>query len=72
MTPTERLISVILANRYTQVNVAEWATEANGGRPTAATVSRWANGITEPAPAVVKAIHDRFQAAGHDAVEGLV
>ena len=72
MTPTQRLIKAITGQRYTQVNIAGWATEANGGRPTAATVSRWANGITEPDPAVLKAIHDRFQAEGHDAVGGLV
>ena len=72
MTPTERLIAVILSNRYTQVDIAKWSTEANGGRPTASTISRWANGITEPSPVVLKAIHDKFKSLGHDAVGGLV
>ena len=73
MTPIQRLIKVVLSNRYTCSDIAEWATEANNNkRPADSTVYRWRDGKTDANTAVLKAIHDRFQAEGHDAVEGLV
>ena len=72
MTPTQTLIKAMRKERYNGVHVAEWVEEITGSRPAQSTVSHWSTGKSEPDPAVLKALHERFQKEGHDAVGGLV
>ena len=72
MTPTQLLIEAIRAERYTNIHIADWVQKITGNRPAAKTVTDWKHGRSEPRPEVLRSLHARFQAEGHDAVGGLV